>query len=98
MTTDTTGTDTGEDRCADCFFQGVNGLGERLPENIRFRPFYSFTFYVPITTAAEFSQILSWCNATLGERDEGRWEEDFNFWHLGDEMAAELFRAAWIVS
>lgn len=79
-----------------CYYQGRNARGESLPERAAFKPFFPWSFMLPITTAAEYAQVLAWCSAALGERDDGRWIEDFDVWHLGDEAAAEAFEAAWI--
>jgi hypothetical protein len=79
-----------------CYFQGTNGYGEALPERAAFKPFYAFTFATPGIGVEEFCQIRSWCNDVLGESDEGRWLEDFDFWHLGDPGSAEAFRITWI--
>lgn len=79
-----------------CFFQGRNGYGEDLPAGLAFRPFYPWSFALPLTTPPEHAEVLSWCAHVLDERSYGRWEEDFSVWHIGDEVAAEAFKAAWI--
>lgn len=84
------------DKRAVCFFQGKNGYGQPLPERAAFKPFYAFTFWMPETGVAKFCDIRSACNAALGEMDEGRWLEDFDYWHLGDPAAAEWFEASFI--
>jgi hypothetical protein len=80
-----------------CYYQGRNGYGEELPSHAEFKPFFSFSFNVPVTTAEQFAKVLSWCKDVLGEREEGRWLEDFDYWHLGDPEAAEVFKAAWVI-
>lgn len=83
---------------ADCYYQGTNELGEKLPSHIKFKPFFPFTFHVPVKKATDFTEILSWCNNVLDDKTYGRWDEDFEYWHLGDVAGAEAFRAAWIES
>jgi hypothetical protein len=79
-----------------CFYQGFNDYAEPLPERVAFRPFYPWTFHLPITTAAEFAEVRSWCSHWLDEESMGRWSEEFDHWHLGDEAAAKAFKAVWI--
>lgn len=79
-----------------CYFQGRNALGESLPDRAPFRPFYAFSFALPGISAEHYCEVRSWCNYVLGESDEGRWLEDFDFWHLGDPEAAEAFRRQFI--